>query len=442
MPDDRGNDIDTPIDSVLDNTSNAHMSNLKGYLFFLVGQWVSILGSNVVNFSIVWFLTLATQSEFVLGLSAFLAFMPFLLVTPIAGVFIDRWNRKVVIAFVDFMQAFFTFILILCFASNLFSNLELVIILLGLNFIRGIFGAFHSSATTTLLPIMVPKAQLSRINGMNFFVNAGLRIAGPLLGAMALEYFVISEILWLDIITFLIAIVPTLIITIPNIAKRLGKAEKPKTFTAELNEGISFIKKTPGLLPLLIVFAGANFFLTPLFTQMAFLVKFIHLGNSDDLAFLFALQNGGMLFSSLIMSTWKGFNNHAFGVTLGLFLGYFGVVIMIIAPLGNFFILGAGIFITGFVLPVANVSSEAIWGSTVPRDILGRVYAVRRTLAQISAPISMLLSGVLAQAFGLLPVLTIATVIGLLLLAYSWFFTPLPEVEKRINMPTSKVDNE
>ena len=85
-----------------------------------------------------------------------------------------------------------------------------------------------------------------------------------------------------------------------------------------------------------------------------------------------------------------------------------------------------------FVLPIANVSSEAIWGATVPHELLGRVYAVRRTLAQATAPIAMLLSGVLAELFELIPVLSLAAILGTLVLGYSWFFTPLSEVEKRI----------
>ncbi len=427
----------TKLSSMNQDEDQKQSSNLIGYLIFLCGQWISILGSNIVNFVIIWFLALTTESEFVLGLSAFLGFMPFILVTPIAGVFVDRWSRKKVIVFVDFMQAFFTLILIAAFISNLFTDIQLVLILLSLNFIRGIFGAFHTSATDTLLPIMVPRDQLSRINGMNYFVNAGINIIGPIIAPILLEIFPdITQILWLDVITFLLAIVPTLLITIPKIIKKVEKIEKP-SFGHEFIEGIRFIIKTPGLFPLLFVFAGANFFLTPLFTQLAFFIKFIHGGQAQDFGFIAALQQTGLLIGSFIMTFWKGFKNHALGVAFGLFLGYLGLVIMLLAPIGFFLILGIGIFITGFVLPVANVSSEAIWGATVPREVLGRVYAVRRTLAQFSAPVSMLLSGIFAELYGLTIILWVASILGLTVLGFTWFFTPLPEVEKRISIQRS-----
>ena len=412
-------------------------TNLRGYLIFLVGQWISMFGSNVVGFSIIWFLTVTTGSTFVLGLAAFLNFAPFIIATPIAGVFIDRWNRKKVIAFVDFMQAFFTIILIVCFVIDVFSSLELVAILLALNTIRALFGAFHVSAVDTLLPIMVPKKQLSRINGINYLVNGIIGgIAGPIIGAYTLEVLLIplKSILWLDVFTFLIAIFPTVLIYIPEVTRKISDKTEKASFRTEFSEGLKFIRDTPGLFALLFVFAGANFFMTPFYTQIPLFVTAIHLGGATQLAFLFGAQQAGMLIGSTMMSTWKGFENHARGVALGLFLGYLGFLIMVAAPIGYFEIIAIGLFMAGFTLPVANVSSEAIWASTVPQGILGRVYAVRRTLAQITAPVAMLLSGIIAEIVNLNLVLLVCALSGLIVLAYSWFFTRLPEVEKLIEI--------
>ena len=407
-------------------------TNLKGYLIFLIGQWISQMGSNIVGFGIIWFLTITTDSAFILGLSTFLGFAPFLLVTPIAGVFIDRWSRKRVIIFVDAMQAVFTGLLILTFMAG-FTDFQIIVILLSLNTVRGVFGAFHTAAVDTLLPIMVPREELSRINGINYFVNGAIAIVGPVAGAVALKLFPIQELLWLDVITFLIAIIPTIFVVIPKIMRQEKPADEESSFSAEFKEGLGFIRSTPGLFSLLFVFTGANFFLPPFFTQLPLFVSSIHLGDEIMLGILSSLQQIGLLSGSLIMSTWKGFANHAKGVTIGLFLGYTGVIIFLLAPVGNVVVLGLGLFITGFVLPVANVSSEAIWGATVPRELLGRVYATRRTIAQGLAPISMLLSGILAELFGLIPIMSLFSTIGLLVLGYSWFFTSLPDVEKKID---------
>jgi DHA3 family macrolide efflux protein-like MFS transporter len=412
-------------------------TNLRGYLVFLVGQWISMFGSNVVGFSIIWFLTVTTGSTFILGLATFLNFAPFIIATPVAGVFIDRWSRKKVIAFVDFMQAFFTVVLIGFFLIDIFSPLELVAILLILNPIRALFGAFHTSAVDTLLPIMVPKEQYSRINGINYLVNGIIGgIAGPIIGAFTLEVLLIplKTILWLDVITFLIAIFPTVLIYFPVVKRKVLDKKEKFSFRSEFREGMKFIKETPGLFALMFVFAGANFFMTPFYIQLPLFVTSIHLGGASQLAFLLTAQQAGMLIGSIVMSSWKGFENHAKGVALGLFMGYFGFIILVSAPIGYFEIIGAGLFIAGFTLPVANVSSEAIWASTVPQGILGRVYAVRRTLAQITAPVAMLLSGIVAEFINLNLVLLSCAVCGVLVLGYSWFFTRLPEVEKMIEI--------
>ncbi|MFW9905954.1 MAG: MFS transporter [Candidatus Thorarchaeota archaeon] len=410
-------------------------TNIRGYLIFLVGQWISIFGSNVVGFSIIWFLTVTTGSTFVLGLSTFLNFAPFIIATPIAGVFIDRWSRKKVIAFVDFMQAFFTVILIGFFVIDIFNPLELVAILLTLNTIRALFGAFHTSAVDTLLPIMVPKQHYSRINGINYLVNGIIGgIAGPIIGAFTLEVLLIplKTILWLDVLTFLIAIIPTVLIYFPKVKRKISDKKEETSFRTEFKQGMNFIRDTPGLFALLFVFAGANLFMTPFYTQLPLFVTTTHFGGATQLAFLFTAQQAGMLIGSTVMSTWKGFENHSRGVAIGLFIGYLGFVIVVAAPLGYFEIIATGLFLAGFTLPIANVSSEAIWASIVPQGILGRVYAVRRTLAQITAPVAMLMSGIIAEFINLNLVLLTCTLFGLMVLGYSWFFTRLPEVEKLI----------
>ncbi len=419
--------------SSYNNSESLPETNLSGYIFFLVGQWTSILGSNIVQFGIIWFLTVETGSAFILGLSAFLGFAPFLVVTPIAGVFVDRYSRKKIILFVDFMQAFFTLILIVFFMfDNLFSPLQLIVIILAITMFRGVFGAFHTSAVDTLLPIMVPKDKLSRINGINYLANGAIFIVGPLTGALALKIVPLKILLWLDVITFCIAIIPTIIVFIPKIMKTEQVGLVKPSFKSEFSTGFNFIRETTGLFTLLMLFVGANFFLTPIFVQLPLLVTSVHSGDELNLAFLMSLQQVGLISSSFIMSTWKGFNKNVFGVVIGMSIGYLGVIITVLAPVGNFAVMGIGVFMLGFLLPVVNVSSETIWAGTVPREILGRVYSVRRTVAQISNPIATLLVGILAEILGLVQIITIFAVCGIVLLIYTWFFTSISSVEKSI----------
>ncbi|MHA2225392.1 MAG: MFS transporter [Candidatus Hodarchaeales archaeon] len=416
-----------------DNSGAKSETNLKGYLFFLVGQWISILGSNIVQFGLIWFITIETNSPAILGMAAFFGMAPFYIVTPIAGVFIDRWSRKKVIILVDFMQAMLTLILIVFFIyyTIIFSILELIIAILLISTLRGIFGAFHTSAVDTLLPIMVPRKHLSRINGINYLATGAINIVGPIVGAIALSLVEMKNLLWLDVITFLVAVFPTMVVFIPIIKKTTQEVSK-QSFKKEISEGMSFIRETTGLFYLLVVFTGVNFFMAPIFTQFPLLVQSIHLGDEGTLALLLSINQVGLICGSFIMSSWKGFSNNAKGVALGIFFTYLGLLTIAIAPIGNFLVVGLGFCINGFTLPIMNVSSETIWSKTVPKNLLGRVYAVRRTVAQFSFPISTILGGFLAEIFGLIPILATCAVLGIVLLGYSWFFTPLSKVEQSI----------
>ncbi|MFX0014352.1 MAG: MFS transporter [Promethearchaeota archaeon] len=401
--------------------------NLRGYIFFWIGQLISLLGSSVVQFSIIWWITVETGSEFILALSTFLGFGPTMLITPIAGVFVDRWSRKKLIATVDFFQAIATVGLILTFIIGI-ADIWFVLAIITL---RGVFQAFHAPAVQAIIPLLVPKDKLSRMNGIDYLFNGVILMVGPLVGALLLNYFILQEVLWLDAITFMIAIIPTIFISIPSIKTSTLIKEKTPFFN-EISEGFSFIKNQQGLLALLAVFTAANFFMRPLYVLLPLFVKDFHLGGPEELALLFAGAQAGIIGASMIMSSWKGFENNAYGVALGIFIMYFGFVICSITPQGVYPLLILGIFLNGFGLPIANVSSQTIWQKIVPPEKLGRVYSVRLTIAQGSGPIAIILSGILGELLGITPVLVTASLFGMVFLGYSWFFTRFRYVEKTV----------
>lgn len=407
-----------------DNSIN---HNLTGYIFFWIGQLISLLGSSVVQFTIIWWITLETGSEFFLALSTFLGFGPAIVLTPVAGVFVDRWSRKKLIATVDFLQALVTLALIYSFMIG-YANVWYVLAVITL---RGLFQAFHGPAVQAIIPLLIPKEKLSRMNGLDYLFNGVILMVGPLVGALLLNFFVIYEVLWLDAITFVIAVIPTIIISIPSI--KIPKIVQEKVpFRTELSEGLIFIKNQQGLLALLAVFTAANFFIRPLYVLMPLFVKDIHLGGAEELALLFAAAQAGIIGSSLIMSSWRGFKNNSHGVALGLFIMYVGFMICSFSPSGFFALLVIGMFLNGFGLPVANVASQTIWQRIVPPEKLGRVYSVRLTIAQGSAPIAIILSGIFGELFGITPVLVASSLFGLLFLGYSWFFTRFRSVEQTV----------
>lgn len=156
----------------------------KQYLFFWGGQLFSRLGSTIVQFVLVLWIAIETQSELVLGLASIAAFGPFLILGPIAGVLADRLNRKVIIIIADASIAVTTLAAIYLFYADSMSLLWFFFIII----IRGTGDAFHFTTLNALMPTMVPQKHLSRMNGINYLANGAISVIGPAAAGGFLQY--------------------------------------------------------------------------------------------------------------------------------------------------------------------------------------------------------------------------------------------------------------
>src|SRR5512136_143334 len=206
----------------------ANHVTFRGYLLFWSGQLVSLLGSSIVQFAIIWWITVTTGSALYLAIATFLALVPIVVFGPIAGVFADRWNRKKLVFVADLMQALAVIVLIMLFWTGLAGIWQMLAVLT----FRAVFQAFHEPTVSAITPSMVPKDKLSRLNGLNYLFSGAVRLVGPILAAVLLQTWQMHRILWLDVVTFLIAIVPLVMIKIPMV--RIHEAGK--SFRNELYE--------------------------------------------------------------------------------------------------------------------------------------------------------------------------------------------------------------
>jgi DHA3 family macrolide efflux protein-like MFS transporter len=412
---------------------------------FWSGQMVSTLGTNIVQIAIILWFAFVTGSPLVLGLAGFAGLGSQLVLTPIAGVFVDRWSRKKTIAISDGLQALAALTLIYFFLVGQ-ATVSLILIVLAA---RGALGAFHDPAVQAIIPMMVPDDWLSRINGLTYLVT-GMSIA---IGA-PIAYFLyflfggdLAKVLWIDVITFIVAVVPTVLVHIPPVIKEKVSSAK-RSFRRDFAEGVTFIRKKRGLLTLLSTFTIANFLLIPLGVLLPlFAIEVLANGDAVAGGLLFALlvslQNISFLAGSGIMTVWKGFKRNVVGVVAGLALGSIGMLLITLSPYldslllsiipqSMVYIAAAGALLSGFTVPIANVSSQTIWQKAVPPEKLGRVFSVRLTLAQMTAPFAMLFSGVMADLMGIQKLLLLCGALELLALILSWSLTSLPNVEDTI----------
>ena len=398
--------------------------SFRNYIFFWSGQLFSLLGSMVVHFVIIWWIMIETKSPAMLALGQIFYLIPMLIAMPIAGVFSDKLKRKNVILVVDSLQAYTTIILIIFFIFNI-ANVWLVLMFIGL---RSIFQAFHQPTVAAITPSMVPKEKLSRINGINFLFIGLIQLIGPALGALMLQFFTIEEILWVDVITFFIALIPLIFIRIPVVR---GESEvKEKTgFIKEFKVGFSALKAVPGLIILVVMGMFVNFLIQPLGTLLPYYVNETHGGLEFEYALISIFLQVGIM-GGAILTTLKKEWKHKIELTFFgiVFIGV-GYAILAFIPRGLFYFIGIDLMAMGLVLPIINVIYQTIVQTNVAQDKLGRVTSIDNTLSMAIAPIGSIIAGFATEIIGIHLLFLVCAIATIVLMLSMYFFTNIRHVK-------------
>ncbi|MHA2121159.1 MAG: MFS transporter [Promethearchaeota archaeon] len=394
----------------------ASNSTFRGYLIFWAGQLASVLGSSITQFAIIWWITETTGSTILLSIASFLYILPMTIVISVAGVLIDRWNRKKIIIVVDSLQACVMVIVILLFSFNLAGP----ILIIAINGILGFFQGFHIPTVSAIVPTMVPKEKLSRMNGINFFFSSFMQIIGPVLGATFYSFMPINVILWIDPLTFLIALVPLLLTKIPLVKKEESSAKK-HSFLKDFADGYRTLKLIPTVFMMLLVSMFINFLLRPWGPLMPYFIKFDHGGTASHLALVFAFMNGGMLLGALVSSIKKKWKHGTFIYFFGELLLMISYGIIAISPYRYFLLMSFAALIFGLVVPIINTIYLTMMQLKVPSDKMGRVSSIDWAISSAISPIGAIIVGPLAELFGVSNLFLYCSIIGIIITLILWW---------------------
>lgn len=367
----------------------------EGMTAFIIvwgGQIVSVLASTMSQFGLTLWMYKQTQSATALGLMQVFFVTPILVISPIAGVMVDRYNRKLMMMLSDLTAVIATagvFVLILTGKLE-FWHLYVAATL------NGIGNAFQWPAYSAAISTMIPRDQLGRANGMMSLIDAIPGVIAPLFAGMLLPMIGLKGIIGIDVATFFLAIFTLTIVHIPQ-PKLTEEGHKSRgNFFKEAGYGFKYIFIRPSLLGLQIIFLFGN-----LFTGTAFAVipaMILAKTNQNSLIFGSVQTAGavGIIIGGVLVSAWGGFKQRIHGVLLGwAYCGLIGTAIMGL----NF---GLPLWVTGMILgglcmPLINSSNQAIWQSKVSPDLQGRVFAARRLIAWLANPISPIIGGTLSD---------------------------------------------
>jgi DHA3 family macrolide efflux protein-like MFS transporter len=402
----------------MEHTITANNQSFKSYLIFWSGQLFSLLGSSVSQFVIVWWITITTESAVMLSIASFLHIIPLMIMIPIAGVLADRYDRKKMIIIVDSCQALTTLSIILLF------NLEMAnpIVIMLINSLRGVFQGFHMPTVSAIIPTMVPKEKLSRLNGINYLFTSFINVIGPIVAATLLALFPIKSMLWMDPITFIIALIPLILIKIPKL-KIKKSLDKKSSFGGDLKEGFQTLKLIPVVAMMLITSMFLNFLGRPFHFLRPFFISVTHSGTVEDLAFISASFFGGMFIGAILTSIkkdWKHKITIYFSCNIGLMIP---LIINAFSAKGSFLLLAIAAASYGFLLPIINTIYLTMMQMKVPPEKMGRISSIDLILSWALSPIITISAGFLAEFFGIRNLYLYCGITGIFISVILWRVT-------------------
>jgi DHA3 family macrolide efflux protein-like MFS transporter len=404
------------------------------FIFLLGGQLVSLFGSSIVMFAIIWWITVETESAPILSITSFLSFAPFILLVPFTGVYADRWNKKKIIILADLCQAIFTLGLIIVFfvgAINLISIFILIVL-------RGICQAFHQPALAAIVPFMVPQKHFAKINSVNSLVVGLLNILAPVAASFLIAFLSIGQILWVDIITFSIALIPSIFLKLP--VDKWKKKRKSK-FRKDFKEGLLVFKKVEGLISLLIIFAGISFFSIPFFILIPYYIMVTHSGTLFDLALVSALFQVGVIAGAVIVMKKKKWKKYVLTIIQLMYFQFTAVFFYLLSPLGAFWVLSIGALILGLPNAIINSLLMSLIQTVIPPRKQGRAMSILILITSAVTPIGMILSGFFADLLGIYTFYWLCVILMVIIVTIGVFFTKILSIDKITAEKMKNVDD-
>lgn len=384
----------------METEADRALSGMTGFTVVWLGQVVSLLGTSMTNFALTIWAWEATGKATTLALLQLFFFAPTIIMSPVAGALVDRWSRKLVMILSDLAAGLGTVVIFVLYSTGALEVWHLYLIFA----FMGAFQAFQFPAYSAAVSTMISKEQYTRASGMLGLANSASGIFGPVAAGILLGSIGTAGILGFDIASFVIAIVAVMMVSIPQPAALEEPTGKPSLMEDSLF-GFRYILQRPSLLGLQLVFFFINFsgsLCFPLITPMI-LTK---TGNNTVL--LGSVQSAaglGGLVGGLILSAWGGPKKKVNGVLAGMVLS--SLLGMMVFGLGDgMYAWMFGSFMNVFFIPFVNGSNQAIWQSKIPPSMQGRVFSARALIAQISAPLAMIITGPLTDNF-LLPAMDV-----------------------------------
>jgi MFS family permease len=361
-----------------------------GFLALCLGQSLAILGSVLAGFALeVWvFRTTGSVTKF--ALLSFFSMAPGILLTPLAGIVVDRWNRRRVMIWSNLGVSAGTLALALLFWSGRASFGWIGVLLA----VCSAFSILQPLALAAAIPQLVPPMQWGRANGMVQFSGALAPLLGPFLGGVLLETIHVRGVIVVDLAALFLAILTLLLVRIPSHRRDEEPRSRRVSLWQEQRLAWLYVRERRGLMGMLLLFAALNFGIGTVQTLITPLV----LGFASPVVLGTVLSSAslGMVAGGIWMTVWGGPERRLVEVVLVLFAAQ-GALIMIGGVAPNAPLITVASFLYLLCVPIITACSQTIWQRKIPTELQGRAFALRQLIARSALLPAYLLAGPLAD---------------------------------------------
>lgn len=399
---------------------------LNFYLIFS-GQFMSGLTTMIVQYAFMWYITDVLKSATALSLSTLMMFLPWIFLAPVAGVVIDRWSKKAIMIGMDLLAALVAIIISVTIGQ--FAGGALLTLLLVAMLTRAITQVFQQPTLNTIVPAIVPEAQLTKANGQIQTLQSLTAIIAPGLSAVLFGIMPMQWIILLDVIG---AVFGSLTVLLAYVPQTLPQAEDV-SFFHNMRLGVRELMQHRGifqysvlsLIAIMFIMPGASLY--PLMTTQHFG------GTIGQAGIVETVWSVGSLLGGLFISIWGAGKNRFVAifsslVVMGATFSIFGLLPS--NQRGFWIFAGLNIF-AGFGLAFMNSPFMAIVQERIKPEMMGRVMSVLMALTNIGAPIGLMFAGPLADQFGIAQLFILAGVATLITAGVELLLPAVRQIDKK-----------
>ena len=353
------------------------------------GQLVSMIGSALTDFALGVWVFQKTGSAMQFGMILLFTVLPGILIAPIAGALVDRWDRRRTMILADTGSALTT----LCVGALLVTGrLEVWHILIAVSF-NATFRTFQGPAWTATTSLLVPEEHLGRSAGMMNFARSAAQIVAPLLAGVLVLTIGLGGVILIDFATFAVAVSILFAVRFPAVPRSEEAAANSGSLLREAAYGWKYIAARPSLRSHLFFFAMINLGLG--FVWVLFPPLVLSFSNTAALGTVASSVGIGMLVGSMVMTAWGGPQRKVAGILgVGVLLGI-GLIVTGIRPWIP--MVAFGVFLITFGIPILNGCFMRLWQPRIAPDVQGRAFAAMQVIVWSTEPIAYMTAGFMAD---------------------------------------------